>query len=126
MKLKSTDNQPKHIEESNDNDFLYPKKTSRPIGLIVSLVLATLLGIGGTVGGYLYGDNSGWIRGNVDGREAAYSEGYEKGKEDGYNSVPPGFSQLDLNNSYQRGYNVGFEEMRVKALCIMNGGGARC
>ena len=69
----------------------------KPIGLIVSLVFAIILGIGGCIGCFYWGRNGGWIdgytTGHNDGLEEGRNQGYELGKQD----------EETYNKAYQAG-----------------------
>ena len=111
---------------SSTDDDEYEDSQRKPVGLIVSLIFAIIIGIGGCIGCFYWGRNGGWIDGYATGKDdgyaagkdEGYSEGYARGKDDGYNEgLDIGYTWQDMNAQYEKGYNDGYR----KAGCIIYG-----
>ena len=96
---------------SDDEEYDEWKK---PVGLIVSLIFAIVLGVGGCIGCFYWGRNGGWIDGYATGKNDGINEGYQNGYDDGRRT---GYTWFDMNERYKAGYNDGYR----KAGCVIYG-----
>ncbi len=96
---------PKDIYDFSSEDDDYEDRQKKPVGLIVALVFAIILGIGGCIGCFYWGRNGGWIDGHAAGKEDGYNEGFEKGRDWGYE-----LGKLD-EESYNKAYQDGKYDM---------------
>lgn len=112
---------PKDVYDfSADEECDVDNGQKKPIGLIVSLVFAIILGIGGCVGCFYWGRNGGW----TDGYATGYNDGVNNGHESGYNEgYTEGWkkSESNLFTYGQQRYQAGYENGYRKAGCIIYG-----
>ncbi|MDO4220189.1 MAG: hypothetical protein Q4D22_03100 [Candidatus Saccharibacteria bacterium] len=108
---------PKDMYDFSDTEEEYEDRRKQPIGLIVALVFAIILGICGCIGCFYWGRNGGWIDGYNAGKNDGLNEGHENGYSEGWDAAKASEWQYGQTR-YQAGYNDGYR----KAGCVIWGG----
>lgn len=97
-------------------------KAKKPVWLIVSLIVAIVVAIGGSVGFYFlgrsHGYDSGYTVGAEDGWNTGRSDGWQAGRSSGFNS---GYD-AGKEAGYKSGYYVGYSDGLEYANCVVWGG----
>lgn len=116
-KLKT---QPSDLEryflEEDEQLISDQKSTNTP--WIITIVILSILVIGGSVGFYFLGRSHGYD----DGAWKGYNVGYEDGETDGYRSGFSGGEAAGQSYGYNTGYDAGYNDGYKRAGCVVFGG----